>query len=183
MSRRKQSADEHQATGTYRKDRHEQQPQTIGLLKELPEAPWQLSKGAQQIYAEVGAKLITAALLKATDLHTLAQYASEQDYYERCMEVVGREELTTELHTKVIAPNPARKLAETALKNMLSLGDRLGLSPRSRYTMRGPAAFADEEENEDSPILDLMNRKKKDPYLEYKRSFRQPDPLGFLDKN
>ena len=160
MPRRKQTADEHKQSGTYRADRHEAKPATVGLLKKLPPSPFPLSPGAQEIYNQEGQKLIDAEMLKITDLHTLAQYASEADVYSRCMEALNAGEMVVELHNKVTAPNHYRKMAETALKNLFSLSDRLGLSPRSRHAMKGEAAFADEKAKSDSPVMQLLNRKK-----------------------
>ena len=61
--------------------------------------------------------------------------------------ILNKGTLVVELHNKVTAPNHYRKLAETALKNMLALADRLGMSPRSRYALKGFVAFREGEED------------------------------------
>lgn len=156
MPRRKQTPEEHRQTGTYRPDRDKVHPEPVGLLKTLLPAPYQLTPGAQKFYNQEGQKLIAAEMLKATDLHTLAQYATEADIYARCMDELSRAALVVELHNKVTAPNHYRKMSETALKNLLSLGDRLGLSPRSRHSMKGSAAFSDQKDKDDDPIMRLL---------------------------
>ncbi len=106
-----------------------------------------LSKQAEKIYQEEGKKLTLNRLLKASDLLTLAQYANEAATYFHCSEEANKGTLVVELHNKVTAPNHYRKLAETALKNMLALADRLGMSPRSRHALKGCVAFREGEED------------------------------------
>ena len=91
-----------------------------------------------------------------SDLHTLAQYASEAATYIRCMEEVNTGAMVIELHNKVTAPNHYRKVAETALKNMLSLSDRLGLSPKSRFALQGEAAFSGDKTVDDDPLAAIV---------------------------
>lgn len=116
------------------------------LLRTLPASPIALSEQAEKIYLEEGAKLILNRLLKASDLLTLAQYANEAATYFQCSEEANKGPLVVELHNKVTAPNHYRKLAETALKNMLALADRLGMSPRSRQALKGFVAFREVED-------------------------------------
>ena len=120
--------------------------QTGELLKKLPPSPITLSEQAGKIYLEEGKKLVQERLLKASDLFTLAQYANEAATYFHCSEEANKGTLVVELHNKVTASNHYRKLAETALKNMLALADRLGMSPRSRYALKGYTAFKEEED-------------------------------------
>lgn len=155
MAQRKKSADEHRANGTFRKDRHDPEPAAGNLLTKLPASPFPLAPGAQAIYKKEGENLIYSKTLKPTDLQTLAQYASEANIYIRCMEQVNAGALVVELHNGVTTGNQHRKMAETALKNMLALADRLGMSPRSRHAMRGQSAFADEKNEEIDPMLSL----------------------------
>lgn len=115
------------------------------LLKTLPPPPFELSETAARIYADEGGKLIALEMLKASDLHTLAQYAVEAATYIRCTQETEKEPLVVELHNKVTAPNHYRKLAETAFKNVLTLSDRLGLSPAARYKLRAYTAFRDRQ--------------------------------------
>lgn len=111
------------------------------LLTILPDPPFMLSETASQVYFENGQKLIALEMLKASDILILAQYATEAATYIHCTEQTATEPLVVELHNKVTAPNPYRKLAETAFKNMLALSDRLGLSPASRHRLKGYKAF------------------------------------------
>ncbi|MBK8920706.1 MAG: P27 family phage terminase small subunit [Saprospirales bacterium] len=105
---------------------------------------------AARIYSDEGEKLIALVMLKASDIHALAQFANEASTYIRCTLETEKEPLVVELHNKVTAPNHYRKLAETAFKNMLSLSDRLGLSPASRHKLKGYKAFTDLDEKETS---------------------------------
>lgn len=155
MAHRKTTA-ELKRSGTYRKDRHKPRQPAGDLLETLPAAPFALSDQAAGIYKSEGEKLIELSMLKASDLYTLAQYATEAATYIRCTQETDAGALVVELHNKVTAPNHYRKLAETALKNMLSLSDRLGLSPAARYRFKGEAAFESEKPAGYDPIAEIM---------------------------
>lgn len=155
MPQRKKRTDELRRHGTYRSDRHDTGATPGNLLGSLPKPPFKLSEAAEKIYFQEGKKLVQMQLLMDSDLHTLAQYASEAATYIRCMEEVNAGELVVELHNKVTAPHPARKIAENALKNMMALSDRLGLSPKSRFALQGEAAFSGDK-NDDDPIMKIL---------------------------
>lgn len=150
------STAELKAAGTYRKDRHTLKTPAGAVLETLPPPPFDLPDLAAGIYESEGQKLIEQKMLKSSDLYTLAQYANEAATYIRCTRETDAGPLVVELHNKVTAPNQYRKLAETALKNMLSLSDRLGLSPAARYRFKGEAAFSSEQEKQKDPLLEVM---------------------------
>lgn len=162
MAQRKKTAVELKRAGTFRKDRHTPPTPAGDLLQTLPPPPFALSQVAAEVYTSEGQKLIEAGLLKSSDLYTLAQYANEVATYIRCTQETDAGALVVELHNKVTAPNHYRKLAEAALKNSVSLADRLGLSPGARYKFKGEAAFQSPTPDKPS-ILDMMHPRRKSP--------------------
>ena len=154
MPQRKKTVSEHIRDGTYRKGRHGSPKPTGKVLDTLPEPPSNLDGTAKNIYETVGGSLIAQGVLKYTDLMMLATYAREAGIYEQESEKAAQE-IVTVLNNGVTCVSHHRRAAETALKNMVLLGDRLGLSPKARFSMAAHAPPIDARERQRS-ILDLV---------------------------
>lgn len=155
MSHRK-SIEQHKRDGTYKPARHaarEREEAGIGLLKELPPPPFELSKDAAQVFREEGLRLIRMKMLKPSDLRTLAMYASETGLYIEEMRAAREEGVVVVLSNGVTAVSHHRRAAESALKNSAALADKLGLNPNARHRLKGEAAFQDDEEPEENDVL------------------------------
>jgi P27 family predicted phage terminase small subunit len=153
MPQRKKTTAELIAGGTYSAGKHGKRGEIPGeVLVNLPPPPCKLNNEALAMWKAVGNYMIEQKTLKATDLFPLAAYCREFDVYEQCSALADGE-IVVQLHNKVTAVNHYRKAAEQALKNIIALGDRLGLNPRSRHGLRGISDNAPDD---------------------------KPDPLGFL---
>jgi len=154
---KRKSIDEHKAQGTYRPDRHGKTAPTGELLKQVPPAPFELSKSAQKFYLEAGKVLIEQQLLKTSDVLSLANYAVEMGVYTDSMEQVNKQGAVIKLPNNFHAINPQRKAAENALKLATAIADKLGLTPASRGRIKGASAFVDAPGGKKhDPILELL---------------------------
>ena len=154
MANRKKTITEHIENGTYRADRHGLPPTNGTPLETLPDPPTKLTELGVRIYRDTGAALISQKILKETDIMTLAAYAREAAMYEE-QSIEAAAEVVTVLSNGMTAVSHNRKAAESALKNMILLGDRLGLSPKSRFGLAAniPQTSAKAKQ---STILDLI---------------------------
>lgn len=148
--------------GTFRPDRHTPQEPGADLLKQLPPAPFDLSEEAAGIYKEEGRRLIEMKILKASDLRLLAMYCNEYATYINETAAALEEGVVSEMTNGTRGTNPHRKVAETALKNALAIGDKLGLSPSARHRLQGGAAFQDERPKEESFFEKIMREAAAD---------------------
>jgi len=128
----KKTAAEHQKSGTFRADRHTNHVDPSGNLVELPKSPIPLSKEAQRVYNEEGAHLVSMNILRSENVRLLALYALEVAVYLEQMEKATSEGIVIELPNGISTASAHRKAAESALKNLTTLGDKLGLSPIGR---------------------------------------------------
>ena len=143
MAPPKKTANHHKAAGNYRAARHSKAIDGGNLVTSLPDPPLNLDETAQDIFEGMGAALIASGILTDGDVFTLACYAREAAIYEQQSEKAAGAIVVT-LHNKVTAVNHHRRAAETALKNMLALGDRLGLNPKARFSMSAHTTQPDE---------------------------------------
>ena len=146
----------HKAAGNYRSDRHSKTKPTGNLVAFLPDPPLELDETAQTIYKGMGAVLIASGVLNDSDVFTLACYARESSIYEQ-QSAKAAGEIVTVLHNGVTCVSHHRRAAETALKNMLALGDRLGLNPKARFSM---AAHTKEPEKPEDPWAKFLDEHK-----------------------
>jgi phage terminase small subunit len=154
MAQRKKTVTEHIENGTYRADRHGL-PQTEGKhLETLPNPPTKLNDLGLFIYNVTGNALIEQKILKETDIMTLAAYAREAAMYEE-QSIEAAAEIVVKLANGVTTVSHNRKAAESALKNMIVLGDRLGLSPKSRFGLAANVPPTNSKAKQAS-ILDLI---------------------------
>ena len=154
MAQRKKTVTEHIENGTYRADRHGL-PQTEGNhLETLPNPPTKLNDLGLYIYKVTGNALVEQKILKETDLMTLAAYAREAAMYEE-QSIEAAAEIVVVLANGVTTVSHHRKAAESALKNMVVLGDRLGLSPKSRFGLAANVPPVNNKAKQAS-ILDLI---------------------------
>jgi len=163
MGQRRKSTTEHELAGTFRPDRHGTTQATGETLKALPAPPFTLPTLAKKIYQVEGRNLIDLGLLKNSDLIALAQYANETAVYIQASKEASAGGLVVELSNGMPAQNGFRKIAEQALKNSMALADRLGLSPKGRFAMKGPGAFESGDGKPEDPflaVLALMNQNK-----------------------
>lgn len=155
MPQRKKTIEEHKQNGTFSPGLHS--PRLPGkTLSTLPPPPFKLPDGALKYYKEEGEKLIAQGLLNDSDLLTLAQYSSEMLVYVTANSQAISGGLVIELSNGMPAQNTARKIAADALKNCMALADRLGLSPRGRHGIKGPAAFDPPEPDKPDPFEEVM---------------------------
>jgi len=140
MPQRRKSIEELKSNGTFSPHRAKDVPAGLSLLT-LPPPPFKLANPALTYYNEEGQNLIELGMLKNSDLITLAQYANEVAIYVQASTEASNGGLVVELSNGMSAQNQYRKIAADALKNSMALADRLGLSPKGRHTMKGPAAF------------------------------------------
>lgn len=153
---RKKSVEELKKEGTYRPDKHAHREAEAGaLLLELPPPPFKLAAAAASVYRSEGQKLVEQKMLKETDLRTLAMYAVEFSVYVSAMDTVQAEGITVEHPNGTPYASAHRRIAETALKNVNALADKLGLSPAARHRIKGAGAFQDATPKM-SPILEAM---------------------------
>lgn len=146
--------------GTYRPDRHAHREAAGNLLTELPAPPFALTDTAAQVYEEEGQRLIGMKMLKATDVRTLAMYATEVGVYVSEMEAAQAEGITVVLPNGINAASAHRRAAEQALKLASGLADKLGLNPNARHRLKGSAAFLDDKPEGESLILQMMKGRK-----------------------
>lgn len=156
MPQRKKSIDELKTNGTFSPHRAKEVP-TGKILLTLPPPPFELANLALTYYMEKGQNLIELGMLKNSDLIALAQYANEVSIYVQASKEASTGGLVVELSNGMTAQNQYRKVATDALKNSMALADRLGLSPKGRHTMKGPAAFDELGANEERDPLEILD--------------------------
>lgn len=156
MAQRRKLIEELKANGTFSPNKAKDKPSGKILLN-LPPPPFELADTALTHYKEEGQNLIELGMLKNSDLIALAQYANEVAVYVKASYEASTGGLVVELSNGMTAQNQYRKIAADALKNSMALADRLGLSPKGRHTMKGPAAFDELGANEEQDPLEILD--------------------------
>jgi P27 family predicted phage terminase small subunit len=125
-------------------------PNQIDALGELPPAPAYLGDIGRLEWQRTGALLIAAGTLSETDLAVLAVYCLNLDLLVRAQGEIERNGMTIE-GVRGRVRNPALAVVSGTTAAIRSLASELGLTPKSRARVAGPAEDAD-----DVPTLDEL---------------------------
>lgn len=135
MGRPAKSQKQKQLEGTDRPDRKRSAAPEFSNISEIPKPPARLCKIGAEVWVMLCDQLITAKLLKLTDLIVLGILVDAVvSYYRYCEKLKGRDELilTPRGEFKI---NPYIKLRKQAAETIRTISNDFGLTPLARQKL------------------------------------------------
>jgi len=131
--------------GTWRADRANPGEVFPSAPADLSPPHW-LTEGARDKWLELAPTLAQHGLLTVCDLDTLALYCSTWERWREAEDWISEHGSTTVAESGYQQVNAYTTLAKQYRKDLLALGDRLGLNPsvRSRIRVANPSDQDDE---------------------------------------
>ncbi|MBK8282551.1 MAG: phage terminase small subunit P27 family [Saprospiraceae bacterium] len=118
--------------GTYRKDRDKNKHVAKNILDSIPLAPHQFDKIQKEIWHETCQYLHSMNMLQSIGQHFIVMYCDQFKIYFSCLEMIQKDGIMILQHTrdgKVSKKHPAIGIMQGAIKNILSISDKYGLTP------------------------------------------------------
>lgn len=144
MPRQRKPLDLHHAHGSFRGDRHRR-----GGARPIkaPRPPAHLSEAAREKWRETARQLADSGLLTALDLDALEVYCVTWAGWRKAVETIEREGSFFVTETGQRKKHPLVAEAETARKDLLAYGSKLGLNPTARQNL-----YIEPATDKDDPI-------------------------------
>jgi P27 family predicted phage terminase small subunit len=118
--------------GTYRKDRDKNKLEVKNTLDSIPLAPNHFDKLQKEIWHETCVYLHAMNMLQPISLHFIGMYCIQFKIYSSCLEMIQKDGIMILQSTrdgKVSKKHPAISIMQGAIKNILAISDKYGLTP------------------------------------------------------
>jgi P27 family predicted phage terminase small subunit len=133
----------------------------------LPDAPRHLDRLAKKMFDQMAKELITSGILRRVDVPVLGEVAQALSDIDRWTKEIRKEGEIKKGPNGGDVWNPKLGLLKDARKRLEVFGDRLGLNPKLRSSIKFPEGEAPAGDEAESDQLELFVRGE---------SWNRPDP-------
>jgi len=124
----------------------------------LPDPPRHLDRLARRLFREFAGELITSGILRRVDVPILGEVAQAMSDIDRLTKLVRKEGEIKAGPNGGDVWNPKVGLLRDARKRLEVFGDRLGLNPKLRGSIKFPEGETTPDPDEDADQLELFMR-------------------------
>jgi P27 family predicted phage terminase small subunit len=139
--------------GTFRDDRHMPDYAKLPTVENIPMPPPTLSEGAHDVWYSQVTSMKTMGILTTADFTLLEIFCEQKHIYDCAVKEMRGQKSVIDTNggaTKMI--NPLIKIQTDALRNLMDLSKKLGLSPLDRTNI----GVKDSQPND--PLKDLLKK-------------------------